>query len=200
MYCFNSYTSKSATAPFIPNTSKSTNRITTILKPDNHLMSNIMHCDKMAGWRLFGNHSVQKCPIRTLENNCGKMLFGQYEPATITCHLKWYLVYPPVQVEQGQSERERNFWPSTIFLCLAPGSSGEKSNLNDFFLRFNSPGALKTKALPNLWEGIYYELRQALVTLQSCWDKHSQTYQCQEHNTQLDQPKEWSIGHFKKKR
>ena len=46
---FNSYTSKSATAPFIPNTSKSTNRITTILKPDNHLMSNIMHCDKMAG-------------------------------------------------------------------------------------------------------------------------------------------------------
>ena len=43
------YTSKSGTAPFIPNTTKSTNRIAIILKPDNHLMSNIMHCDKMAG-------------------------------------------------------------------------------------------------------------------------------------------------------
>ena len=68
---FNSYTSKSATAPFIPNTSKSTNRITTILKPDNHLMSNIMHCDKMAGWRFFGHHSVQECSIKILLDGTG---------------------------------------------------------------------------------------------------------------------------------
>ena len=36
-----------------------------------------------------------------------------------------------------------------LFLC-APGSRGEKSNLNCFFFRFNSPGASKTRALPNL--------------------------------------------------
>ena len=65
------YTSKSGTAPFIPNTTKSTNRIAIILKPDNHLMSNIMHCDKMAGWRFFGHHSVQECSIKILLDGTG---------------------------------------------------------------------------------------------------------------------------------
>ena len=41
-----------------------------------------------------------------------------------------------------------------ISLSSAPGSRGEKSNLNDFFLRFNSPGASKTRALPNLEGGV----------------------------------------------
>ena len=115
-----------------------------------HLMSNVVHCDQVAGWRLFGNHSVQKCPFKiywvSVAEKChlvniSKQLVSNCTWCTPQC--RW--------CKGNLKERKQAFLTIRLFFWIqAPGSRGEKSNLNDFFLRFNSPGASKTRALPNL--------------------------------------------------
>ena len=34
-----------------------------VWEPDPHLVRNVVHCNQVAGWRFFGDHSVQKCPL-----------------------------------------------------------------------------------------------------------------------------------------
>ena len=177
-------------------------------------MSNVVHCNQVAGWRFFGDHSVQKCPFKIDWKSVAEKCYSAF-----VCVKNYVVLFFPLQIAPGVppgAGGTRAVWKrkafltiSTIFLCLAPGSRGEKSNLNDFFFRFSSPGASKTRALPNLQGGVQLSLtcsnvghknqdpvqtdsKLCLVTLQSCWGRHSQTCRYQEHSTQPGPPEQQS--------
>ena len=131
----------------------------------------------MTGWWFFRHHCVKERPGNIHWKVTGQLLIFLEREGTMSTSIEMWVSISTF-VKRGNQEwaeqmngknspcvapsacRARTICKRTfqgqipihlhLFLC-APGSRGEKSNLNCFFFRFNSPGASKTRALPNLW-------------------------------------------------